>query len=77
MKTEERAVFTFPTTTDAMHMEYLCGRMNLPGRMIPVPTSISAGCGLAWSAPPEARERTEAAAREQGVRVEAVTVLVL
>lgn len=77
MRTEERAVFTFPTTTDAMHMEYLCGKRNLPGRMIPVPTSISAGCGLAWSAPPASREAAQKAAREGGVRVEAVTMLVL
>ena len=41
-------VITFPTTTDAMGMERLCRDGALPGRLIPVPREISAGCGLAW-----------------------------
>ena len=41
-------IITFSTTTDAMGMEQFCGRNGLPGRLIPVPREISAGCGLAW-----------------------------
>ena len=47
-------VITFSTTTDAMGMEQFCHRQQLPGRLIPVPREISAGCGLAWKAPVEA-----------------------
>lgn len=41
-------VATFPTTTAAITMERLCGQLGLPGRLIPVPRSISASCGMAW-----------------------------
>lgn len=48
---EERAVITFHTTTEAMAAENEFRRQGLTGRLIPVPRQISAGCGLAWSAP--------------------------
>ncbi len=49
----QRLLITFHTTTDAMAMESLCKAENMPGRLIPVPGFISAGCGLAWCATPE------------------------
>lgn len=49
-KKEEKLVVTFHTTTDAMGMEKYCKQKNVPGRLIPVPKAISAGCGLAWCA---------------------------
>ena len=45
-------VITFPTTAAAMACEDLCAKNGLPGRMIPVPGQISAGCGLAWKVSP-------------------------
>ena len=48
-------VITFPTTAAAMACEELCGKKGLPGRMIPVPGQISAGCGLAWKVSPADR----------------------
>ncbi len=56
---EERCVVTFRTTAGAMAMERVCGQEGVPGRLIPVPRSITAGCGMCWSAPPEAREQVE------------------
>ena len=52
-------VITFATTTRAMKMETCCKEAGAPGRMIPVPGEISAGCGLAWSAKPEDRDALE------------------
>lgn len=49
-------MITFATTTRAMKMETCCKEQGGPGRMIPVPGEISAGCGLAWSARPEDRD---------------------
>ncbi len=77
MKTEQRVIFTFPTTTDAMFLEHVCRAENLPGRMIPVPTSISAGCGLSWSAPPDAGEAIRQAAEKNGIRIEGTFDMVL
>ena len=36
--------------------EELFRRAGLPGRMIPVPSQIAAGCGLAWKALPQERD---------------------
>ena len=58
-------ILTFSKTVDAMAAEsYLLGH-GLPGWMIPVPREITAGCGLAWKAPPEA-EAAICAALEAG-----------
>ncbi len=42
-------VITFPTTAAAMGCESLCIERGLPGRTIPVPGEVAAGCGLANS----------------------------
>ncbi len=47
---ELKLVITFHTTADAMAMEKACKEHEVPGRLIPVPRSISAGCGLSWCA---------------------------
>lgn len=47
-KKELKLVVTFHTTSDAMAMEKACKENNVPGRLIPVPRAISAGCGLSW-----------------------------
>lgn len=39
-------LLTFHTTTAAMAMEDYCHEHGIPGRMIPLPQEISAGCGL-------------------------------
>lgn len=56
---EERLLITFATTTGAMAMEKVCQKMKAPGRLIPVPRSITSGCGLCWSAPTTARATIE------------------
>ena len=40
-----------------MAMEKACKENGVPGRVIPVPRAISAGCGLAWCAALEEREQ--------------------
>lgn len=49
-------IITFSTTAAAMRMERFCQEAGLPGRLIPVPREITAGCGLAWKAKPEEEE---------------------
>ena len=39
-------VITFPTTAAAMGCESLCIERGLPGRTIPVPGEVAAGCGV-------------------------------
>lgn len=68
-------VLTFPTTAAAMACEELCGQAGLPGRMIPVPGQISAGCGLAWKAAPQDQDALVSALAEVGVAVEGADVI--
>ena len=56
-----KLVVTFHTTTAAMGMELACGKAGLPGRLIPGPREITAGCGLSWKADPAQKEQLEAA----------------
>ena len=69
---EFRVIMTFPTTTDAMAMESYCQSHDVAGRLIPVPSAISAGCGMCWSAPSSQRESVERAASEAQLRCEGV-----
>ena len=43
-----KRIVTFFTTTDAMAFERFCLDRGLPGRLIPLPGEISAGCGMCW-----------------------------
>ena len=56
IKKTEKLVITFYTTTAAMAMESICKASGADGRIIPVPGSISADCGLAWCAKNESEE---------------------
>ena len=60
-------VITFNTTTQAMAVEKYCLEKGLPGRIIPVPREITAGCGLSWKAAPADREVLTAAFTEAGL----------
>ena len=67
-----RAVVTFPTTSDAMAMEAAARAHGIPGRIIPVPSDIDAGCGLAWCADADERGALEAALRDLALAHEGV-----
>ena len=41
-------VASFPTTADAMTAESVCRELGISGRIIPLPGTIRADCGLAW-----------------------------
>ena len=74
---QERFVVTFATTTGAMAMERACRAAGLPGRLIPVPRSITAGCGMCWSAPPEAQQELEALVIREKLDVDGLYTVLL
>lgn len=63
-------VVTFHTTADAMAMEQACKEQQAPGRLIPVPRAITAGCGLAWCAGLECRETLKGIMHSAGIQEE-------
>ena len=73
----ERFVVTFATTAGAMHMETACRAAGLPGRLIPAPRSITAGCGMCWSAPPDAAAALEELVIQEGLDVDGLYTVLL
>ena len=69
-KKELKLVVTFHTTADAMAMEKACKEHDVPGRLIPVPRSISAGCGLSWCADLTDRETIQDLMKNVGIEEE-------
>lgn len=65
-----KVLWTFGTTTEAMAMETRCRQTGIPGRLIPLPRQISAGCGMAWMA----QAGTEAAQVDRAVSSCGLTV---
>lgn len=52
---ELQCLVTFKTTTEAMAFEKAAKKLGLKGRLIPVPSIIASGCGLAWRENPDNR----------------------
>ena len=70
-------VITFHTTSAAMAMEAMCAEKGLPGRLIPVPREITAGCGMAFRAEVEQEQSLLDAAKDAGIQVDGVYKLVI
>lgn len=73
-KTETLIIF-FGTTTEAMKMEHYCEKNGLPGRLIPIPREITAGCGMAWKAKPEEKEKLQQEMLAHAIRWESMYIL--
>lgn len=51
-ESREFLVITFSQTADAIAAEKLFAGRQIPGRIIPIPRQLSAGCGLSWKTEP-------------------------
>ena len=67
---ELKLVVTFHTTSEAMAVEKACKQYGAPGRLIPVPRTISAGCGLAWCTGLGDRELIKEVLNKVGIKEE-------
>lgn len=76
-KKTKKVIITFHTIAQAMAAEKFCRLAGLSGRLIPVPRQLSAGCGLAWAAPPDEGEKTRDVMEQAGIQWEAWTELEL
>ncbi|MBO7711591.1 MAG: DUF3343 domain-containing protein [Lachnospiraceae bacterium] len=74
-KKERRLITAFYTTHDAMAFEDYCRAKGANGRLIPLPREISAGCGLAWSAPPDDEEGLKELLEGAGIRAQVMRVV--
>ncbi|MGN1015041.1 MAG: DUF3343 domain-containing protein [Butyricicoccus sp.] len=69
------AVIAFDATVQAMAAEQYCLEHGLPGRLIPVPREITAGCGLAWKTDPTQQDAIPAALTRAGILWSSVHLL--
>ena len=76
-KKTKQLVITFSTTTVAMAMEKRAQEMEIFGRLIPLPSEISAGCGLSWKTKPEEKEKMLVFLEEEKLKWEAMYELEL
>ena len=76
-KKTKQLVITFSTTTAAMAMEKRAQEMGIFGRLIPLPSEISAGCGLSWKTKPEEKEKMLVFLEEEKQKWEAMYELEL
>ena len=70
-------VVTFDATAAAMAAEKYCLERGVPGRLIPVPREITAGCGLAWKAEVNQEEAVTAALEAAGIAYSGVHRVVI
>ena len=70
-------VVTFDATAAAMAEEKYCLERGVPGRLIPVPREITAGCGLAWKAEVGQEEAVTAALEAAGIAYSGVHRVVI
>ena len=70
-------VVTFDATAAAMAAEKYCLEMGVPGRLIPVPREITAGCGLAWKAEVDQEAAVTAALEAAGIAYSGVHRVVI
>ena len=69
---KKRLIITFENTTAPLKLDIKGMACGIPGRTIPLPSVISAGCGLAWRAELSDRESLIAFMKEQDIRWEAM-----
>lgn len=69
-KREPQVVISFHTTAEAMAMEQVAKRAALPGRLIPVPREMSAGCGIAFCVSLEEKDRLLQLVEEKQIEIE-------
>ena len=61
LEKSEKLVAAFGSTHDALLCEQLCKGAGVPGRLIPIPTDITADCGLCFMMPPDEKDNFQAA----------------
>ena len=70
-------VVSFDTTEDVMELEEKAPGIGLPGRIIPLPPEIDAGCGMAWAVLVDESENLASKIREAGLAYSSITLVEL
>lgn len=77
MREKLSLVIAFDATSDAFAAEDVFRKNKLSGRLIPLPESISAGCGLAWRAEPNLEKELTSALKNIDITSAHIYYLIL
>ena len=69
---EEVLVVTYETTASAFALKDCAPAYSLEGRLIPIPRTLSAGCGMAWQEPARNQAKLEAALADEHIEHERI-----
>ena len=72
---EKYLYVAFHVTADAIATEAIMAENNLEGKLVPVPRSLSAGCGTAWRGHPSDEEETKKLLEVNDIEWEQIKVL--
>lgn len=72
---EKRLIITFNTTTDVLRAEKLFKENNFFGKIISIPSEISAGCGLTWESEIELKEKLINILEENDIQYDGVYLI--
>ena len=53
-----------------MEMEAFCKQNGIAGRLVPIPRSLSAGCGIAWRMEAEVYAQYQTVIADCGIEIE-------
>lgn len=76
-KKEPCYLIAFASTADAILFEKKAMAAQLPGRLIPLPPVISAGCGMAWKIKKQEADNLLSVTDALGVPIEQIHELLL
>lgn len=68
-------IITFPTTYDTMNLNDHFQKAAIPGRLIPVPRSLSSSCGMAWQGQVEDEERIREQIEKDCLEIEGLYIM--
>ena len=76
-KKQEQLIVTFHTTSAAMELEKRCHEENIPGRLFPVPRSLTADCGIAWRSDVQEETRLKTLLEADSIEISGICTLLI
>lgn len=74
-KEEKSLVITFHTNYDTMNLNDHFNKAAIPGRLIPVPRTLSASCGMAWEGSPADEQRIREQIEKDHLIIDSINIL--
>ena len=68
-------VITFHTNYDTMNLQTHFKKAGIDGRLIPVPRTLSASCGMAWAGNPEDEDIIRSQIKADNLEIDSIHII--